>query len=195
MLGFSWECLLVKELWNILSPKKKCKWVNQILHVLLILAYKRILVVLIVFVVQSLSRVQLFVTPWTAAHQASLSFTISQSLLKLASIGSVMPSNCLILCHTLLLLPLIFSSTGSFPVSWLCTRWLKYWSFSFNNNPSNKYLGLTSFRIDWLDLLAIQVTLKSLFQHNLKASIPHGSAFFMVQLSHLCDYWKDHSFD
>ena len=102
---------------------------------------------------------------------------------------------CLILCHTLLLLPLIFSSTGSFPVSWLCTRWLKYWSFSFNNNPSNKYLGLTSFRIDCLDLLAIQVTLKSLFQHNWKASIPHGSAFFMVQLSHLCDYWKDHSFD
>ena len=112
--------------------------------------------------VQSLSRVRLFVTPWTAAHQASLSFFNSQSLVKLMSIESVMPSNYLILCHPLLLLPSIFPSIRVFSnESALCMRWPKYWSFSFNISPSNQYPGLISFRMDWLDLLAVQGTLKS----------------------------------
>ena len=125
-------------------------------------------------------------TPWTAACQASLSITNSQSLLKLMSIESVMPSNCLILCHPLLLLPSIFPSVRVFSSkSVLCFKWPKCWSFSFNISPSNEYLGLISFRIDWLDLLAIQGTLQSLLQHHSsKASILHCSAFFMVQLSH-----------
>ena len=123
----------------------------------------------------------------TAACQASLSFTISQSLLKLMSIESVIPSNHLILCHPLLLLPSIFPSIRVFSnESALRIKWPKYWSFSFCNSPSNEYSGLISFRIDWLDLLVIQRNLKSLHQHHSsKASILQHSAFFMVQLSHL----------
>ena len=126
-------------------------------------------------------------TPWTAAHQASLSITNSQSSLKLMSIESVMPSNHLILCHPLLLLPSIFPSIRVFSSeSALRIRWPKYWSFSFSISPSNKYSGLISFRLDWLDFLAIQGTLKSLRQHcSSKASILRCSAFFIVQLSHL----------
>ena len=112
--------------------------------------------------VQSLSRVRLFATPWTAAHQASLPITISWSLVKLMSIESVMPSNYLILCHPLLLLPSIFPSIRVFSsVLALCIRWPKYWSFSFSISPFNEYSGLISFRIDWLDLLSVQGTLKS----------------------------------
>ena len=117
--------------------------------------------------VQSLSRVGLFVTPWTAACQASLSSTMSQSLLKLMSINSVMPSNHLILCCPLLLLPSIFPSIRVFSnESALHIKWPKYWSFSFNLSPSNEHSGLISFRMDWLDLLAVQGTLKSLLQHH-----------------------------
>ena len=117
--------------------------------------------------VQLLSRVKLFVTPWTAACQASLSVANSQSLLKLMSIESVMPSNHLILCHPLLLLPSIFPSIRVFSnESVLCIRWPKYWSFSFSISLSNEYSGLISFRMDWLDLLAVQGTLKSLLQHH-----------------------------
>ena len=128
----------------------------------------------------------LFVTPWTAARQASLSITNFQSSLKLMSIESVMPSNHLILCCPLLLLPSIFLSIRVFSSeSVLLIRWPKYWSFSFNINPSNEYSGLISFRIDWLDLLAVQGTLKSLLQHHRsKASILWQSSFFIVQLSH-----------
>ena len=124
--------------------------------------------------------------PWTTAHQASLSITNSWSLLKLMSIESVMPSNHLILCHPLLLPPSIFPSIRVFSnESVLCIRWPKYWSFSFNISPSNEHPGLISFRIDWLDLLAVQGTLKSLLQHHSpKASILQCSAFCMVQLSH-----------
>ena len=125
-------------------------------------------------------------TPWTIARQASLSFTISQSLLKFMSIESVIPSNHLILCHPLLLLPSIFSSIRVFsnePA--LSIRWPKYWSFSFSISASNEYSGLISFRIDRFDLLAVQETLKSLRQHHSsKASILWHSAFLMVQLSH-----------
>ena len=123
--------------------------------------------------VQSLSCVQLFVIPWTAACQASLSITNSQRLLKLMSIESVMPSNHLILCHPLLFLSSIFLSINVFSnESAFCIRWPKYWSFSFNISPSNEHSGLISFRMDWLDLLAVQVTLKSLLQHHSsKASV------------------------
>ena len=132
-----------------------------------------------------LSCIQLFVTPWTAAHQVSLSFTISLSLLKLMSIELVMPSNYLILCCPLLL-PSIFLSIKVISNELaLRIRWPKYWSFSFNINHSNEYPGLISFRMDWLDLLAVQGTLKSLLQqHSSKASIFLPSAFFIVQLSH-----------
>ena len=125
-------------------------------------------------------------TPWTAAHQACLSITISQSLLKLMSIELVMPSNHLILCHPLLLPPSIFPSIRVFSnESVLRIRWPKYWSFSFSISPSNEYSGLICFRMDWFDLLAVQGTLKSLLQHHSsKASIPQRSAFFMVQLPH-----------
>ena len=134
--------------------------------------------------VQSLSCVRLFATPWTAACQASLSITNSQSLLKLMSIELVMPSNHLILCHPLLLPPSIFPSIRVFSnESVLCIRWPKYWSFSSNISPSNEHSGLISFRVDWCDLLAVQGTLKSLFQHSSKASILWFSAYFMVQLS------------
>ena len=137
--------------------------------------------------VQSLSLLRLFATPWTAAHQASLSITNSWSLLKFMSIESVMPSNHLILCHSLLLSPSIFPSIRVFSnESALCITWPKYWSFSFSISPSNEYSRLISFRMDWLDLLAVQGSLKSLLQHHSsKASIFWHSAFFMVQLSHL----------
>ena len=127
-----------------------------------------------------------FATPWTAARQAPLSFTISQNLLKFMSIESVMPSNHLIFCCPLLILPSIFPSISVFSnESALHIRWPKYWSFSFSIRPSNEYSGLISFRIDWFDCLAVQGTLKSLFQHyTSKASILQHSAFFMVQLSH-----------
>ena len=136
--------------------------------------------------VQSLSCVQLFATPWTAAYQASLSITNSWSLFKLMSIESVMPSNHLIRCHPLLLPPSIFPSLRIFSnESVLPVRWPKYWSFSFSISPSNEYSGLISFRMDWLDLLFVQGTLKSLLQHHSsKASILWCSAFFIVQLSH-----------
>ena len=138
------------------------------------------------FSVQSLNRVQLFVTPRTAAGQASLSITNSWTSPKLMSIESVMPSNHLILCCPLLFLPSIFPSIRVFSSeSALCIRWPKYWSFSFNISPSNEYSGPISFRMDWLDLLAVQGTLKSLLQHHSsKASILQHSAFFIVQLSH-----------
>ena len=136
--------------------------------------------------VQSLSRVWLFATPWTAAHQASLSITNSRSLLTLMSIELMMPSNRLILCCPLLLLPSILPSIRVFSnESVLRIRWPKYWSFSFSISHSNEYSGLISFRMDWLDLLAVQRTLKSLLQHHSsKASILRCSAFFTVQLSH-----------
>ena len=137
-------------------------------------------------VVQSVSRIWFFATPWTAACQASLSITISQSLLKLMSIESVMPSNHLILCRPLLLLPSIFPNIRVFSNgSALRMRWPKYWSFSFSFSPSNEYSGLISFRMDWFDLLAVQGTLKSLLQHHSsKDSVLRCSAFFTVQLSH-----------
>ena len=135
---------------------------------------------------QSLSCVQLFATWGTAACQASLSITNSQSLPRLMSIKSVMPSNHLILCRPLLLLPSIFPSLRvSSNELVVCMRWPKYWSFSFSISPSNEYSGLISFRMDWLDLLAVQGTFKSLLQHHgSKASILWCSAFFLVQLSH-----------
>ena len=130
--------------------------------------------------VQLLSCVRLFATPWTAAHQASLSITNSGSLLKLMSIESVMPSNHLILCRPLLPSPSIFPSIRVFSnESALHIRWLKYWNFSFNISPSSEHPGLISFKMDWLDLLAVQGTLKSLLQHHSsKASILRLSAFF-----------------
>ena len=136
--------------------------------------------------VQSLSHVQLFVTPWTAACQASLSITNSWSLLRLMPIGSVVPSSHLILCRPLFLLSSILPSIRVFSnESVLHIRWPKYWSFSFSISHSSEYSGLISFRMDWLDLLAVQGTLKSLLQHHSsKASILQHSAFFMVQLSY-----------
>ena len=137
------------------------------------------------------------VTPWTAAHQASLSITNSWSLLKLMSIKSVIPSNHLILCCPLLLLPSIFPSIRVFSnESVLHIRWPKYWSFSFSISPSNESSGLISIRMDWLDLLAVQGTLKSLPPALCsKASILWHTVFFMVQLTSIHDYWKNHSFD
>ena len=137
-------------------------------------------------------------TPWTAAHQTSLSITNSLSLLKLMSIESVMPSNHLTLYLLLLLLPSIFPSIRVFSKkSVLCIRWPKYWSFSFSISPSNEYSELISFRIDWLDLLAVQGTLKSLLQHHSsKALILRHSAFFYSSpLTSIYDYWKNQSFD
>ena len=136
--------------------------------------------------IQSLSHVRLFATPWTAARQASLSVTNSQSLLKLKSIESVMPSNYLLLCPPPLLPPSIFPSIRDFSnESALCIRWPKYWSFNFNISPSNDHPGLISFWMDWLNLLAVQGTLKSLLQHHSsKASILWCSTFFIVRLSH-----------
>ena len=136
--------------------------------------------------VQSLSCVWLFATPWTAARQASLSIANTRILLKLMSIESVMPSNHFILCRPLLFLPSIFLSIRVFSSeSVLRIRWPKYWSFSFSISPSNEYSGPISFRMYWLDLLAVQQTLKSLLQHHSsKASILQCSSFFMVQISH-----------
>ena len=144
-------------------------------------------IILIVFSsVQSLSHVQLFVTPWTIARQASLSITNSQSLHKLMSVELVMPSNHLILCCPLLLMPSIFLSIRVFSnESALRIRWPKYWSFSFNISPSSEHPGLNSFTMDWLDLLAVQGTLKSLLQHHSsKVAILQHSVFLIVQLSH-----------
>ena len=136
--------------------------------------------------VQLLSHVLLFVTPWTTAHQALLSITSSRSLPKFMSIELVMPSNHLIPCHPLLLLPSIFPSIRDFSnESALCIRWPKYWSFSFSISPSNEYSGLISFRMDWLNLLEVQGTLRSLLQHHSSnASILQCSVFFIFQLSH-----------
>ena len=147
--------------------------------------------------VQSLSHVQLFVIPWTIAHQASLSITNSQSLPKLMSIELVMPSNHLILCHPLLLLPSIFLSIRAFSnESALQIRWPKYWSFSFNISSSNEHPELISFRMDWLDLLVVQGTLKSLLQrHSSKASILLCSAFYSPTLTSIHDYGKNHNLD
>ena len=147
-----------------------------------------------VVVVQSLSHVQLLVTPWTAAHQASLSITNSWSLLKHMSIESAMPSNHLILCLHLLLLPSIFTSIRVFSnESSLCIRWPKYWSFSFNISPSSEYSGGISFRMDWLDLFDVQGTLKSLLRHhNTKASISLALSFlYSPTLTSIHDYWKN----
>ena len=147
--------------------------------------------------VHSLSRVWLSATPWTAAHQASLSITNSWSLLKFMSIESVMPSNHLILCHPLLLLPSIFPRIRVLSnESALHIRWLKYWSFSVSISPSNEYSGLISFRIDWLDLLGVQGILKSVLHTTVQKH-----QFFRAQLSlsatltSVHDYWKNHSFD
>ena len=147
--------------------------------------------------VQSLSRVQPFANPWTTARQASLFITNSQSLLKLMSIKSVMPSNHLNLCRPFLLLPSIFPSIRVFPnESVLRIRWPKYWSFSFNISPSNAYSGLISFRMDWLDLPVVQGTLKSLLQSQFK-SINSSTLSFLYSptLTSIRDYWKNHSLD
>ena len=144
-----------------------------------------------VVVVQLLSHVQFFAIPWTAACQASLSLTVFQNSPKFMSIESVMPSKHLILCHLLLLLPSISPSIKIFSNELaLCIRWPKYWTFSFSISPPNEYSGLISFRMDWLDLLAVQGTFKSLFQHySSKASILLCSTFFIVHLSSIHDYW------
>ena len=135
--------------------------------------------------VQLLSGVQLFLTPWTTAWQASLSITNSKSLLKVISIELVIPSNNLIFCHALLLLPSIFPNIRVFSnKSLLCIRWPKYWSITFIFSPSNEYSRLISFRIDWFDLLEVQGTLKSVKHHSSKASILWPSAFLIFQLSH-----------
>ena len=136
-------------------------------------------------------------TPWTAACQAFLSFTISQSLLKLMSIESVMPSNHLILCHPLLLLPSIFPSVKFFSnESALLIRWSKFWSFSFSISPSSDYSRLISFRIDWFGLLAVQGTLKSLLQHQFKSINSSAlSLLYGPTLTPIHDYWKNHSLD
>ena len=147
--------------------------------------------------VQLLSHIQLFVTPRTAAHQASLSITNSRSLLKLTSIESGMPSNHLIFCHPHLLLPSIFPSIRVFSSeSVLCIRWPEYWSFRFSISPPTEYSGLISFRMDWLNLLAVQETLKNILQHHSsKASILQCLDFFIVQLTSIYDHWKNHNFD
>ena len=149
-----------------------------------------------IVVVQSLSRVWFFATLWTAAHQGSLSFAVSQSLLKLMFIELIMPSNQLILCCPLLLLPFIIPSMRVFSSeSVLHIRWPKYWSFSFSISPSSEYSGLISFRIDWFDLLAVQGTLKSSPTSQLESinssvlSLLYGST-----LTSIHDYWKNHSF-
>ena len=144
--------------------------------------------------VQSLSHIQLFATPWTAARRASLSITNSQSPPKPMSIELVMPSTHLILCRPLLL-PSIFPSIRVFSNELaLHIRWPKYWNFSFNISPTEEHPGLISFRMDWLDLLAVQETLKSFLQHHSsKASILQCSAFFIIQLTSIQDYWKNHN--
>ena len=147
-----------------------------------------------IVIVQSISGVQFFVTPSTTAHQASLSFTISQSLLRILSIESMIPSNQLILCsHLCSVFPSIsvFSNESAFQI-----RWPKYWSFTFNLSPSNEYSGLISFRIDWFDILAVQGTLKSLFQHQFESiSSLAFNLLYGPTLTSVRDYWKNHSFD
>ena len=152
---------------------------------------------IVVAIVHSPSPVQLFKTPWTAACQASLSLTISQSLLKLMSIESMMPSNHVILCHPLLLLPSIFPSIRIISdESALCIRWPKYWSFSFSISPSNEYSELISFKFDWLDFLAVQETLKSSRAPQFKSiSSLVLSLLYGPTLTSIHDYWKDCSFD
>ena len=148
--------------------------------------------------VQSLGPVWLFVTPWTVARQASLSITNSRSLLKLVSIESVMPSNHLILCRLLLLLPSVFPSIRVFyNKSVLCISWPKYWSFSFSISPSSKYSGLISFRMKWLDLLAVQGTLQESVPTPQFKSINSSALSFLYSsaLTSIHDYWKNHSFD
>ena len=147
--------------------------------------------------VQSLSRVQLFVTPWTTARQASLSITNSQSLLKLLSIESVMPANHLFLCHPLLLLPSVFPSIRVFSnESTLRMSWPKYWSFSFSISPSNEYSWLFSFRTDWLDLLAVQENLEFSPTPQFKSINSSVLSFlYSLTLTSIHDYWKNHSFD
>ena len=148
--------------------------------------------------VQSLSHVRLFATPWTQALQASLSITNSRSLLKLMSIELAMPSNHLILCHPLLLLPSIFPSSRVFSnESFLCIRWPKYWSFSFSISPSNEYSGLISLRIDWLDLLANPRDSQALSPAPQFKSINSSVVSFLYSptLTSIHDYWKNHSFD
>ena len=166
--------------------------------VLFLVFSKEIFILFSISSVQSFSHVRLFATPWTAARQASMSITNSWTLLKLMSIESVMPSNHLILCCSLLLPPLIIPSIRVFSYeSVLHIRWPKYWSFSFRISPSNEYSGMISFRMDWLDLLTAQGTLKSLLQpHSSKASILWCSAFFIVPtLTSIHDYWKNQSCD
>ena len=157
----------------------------------------RTMLLLLLLLLSCFSRVWLCPTPWIAAHQASLSITNSQSPPKPMSIESVKPSNHLILCRPLLLLPSIFPSIRVFSnESALHIKWPKYWSFSFNISPSNEYSELISFRRDWLDLLAVQGTLKSLLQHHSsKASILWCSALYIPTLSPIHDYWKNHSLD
>ena len=182
---------------NLFQVSQTC---SPLLLSLLIKPFRQILMKwkLVVFCCCSVAQLcRLILTPWTAARQASLSFTISWSLLKVMSIESVVSSNHIILCHPLLFLPSIFPSIRVFSnESALRIRWPKYWSFSFSISPSSEYSGLTSFRKDWFDLLAVQGTLKSLFQHHSsKVSLLWHSAFFMVQLTSVHDYWKNHSFD
>ena len=176
------ECLTVTKTSSLLKltqtypvpPWLTSQWVFEMLRALTVMW----------ITVQLLSSVRLFTTPWTAAFQ--LSFTISQSLLRLMSTESMMPSNHLILCRPLLLLPSIFPRARVFSKEpTLHIRWPKYWSFSFSTSPSNEYSGLISFQMDWFDILAVWGTLKSLLQlHNLKTSVAKHSNFFMVQLSH-----------
>ena len=169
----------------ILNNNKTKIYVHIKIHTL-----QEVLFCLVIFskitVVESFSCVWLFAIPWTAAPKASLSFTISWSLLKLMSIELMMPSSHLILCHPLLLLPAILPSIRVFPnESTLYIRWPKYWSFCFSISPSNEYSELISFRIDWFDLLAVKGTLKSLLPlHNSKAAILRHSTFFIVQISY-----------
>ena len=174
-----------------------CDWSSDVCSSDLLLCADFTFVTYALSSVQSLRRVRLFVTPWTAAPQASLSIASSWSPPTPMSIESVIPSNHLILCCPLLLPPSIFPSNRVFSnESVFPVRWPKYWRFSFSISPSNEYSGLISFRMDWLDLLAVQGTLKSLIQHHSsKASILWCSAFFTVQLSSIHDYWKNHSFD
>ena len=148
--------------------------------------------------VQLLSHVQLFATPWTAARQASLSITKTQSLLKLMSIESVMPPNHLILCHPLLLLPSIFPNIRVFSnESPLCIRWPKYWSFSFNINPSNEHPGLISFRMDWSDLLAVQGDSQESSPTPQFKNLNYLALSFLysLTLTSIHGYWKNHSLD
>ena len=183
---WSWNASPLTVIYRYLLTLTCCFHIVCIMNMTNVLPSSQPLLLIQFSSVQSLSRVRLFATPWTAALQASLSITNSQSLPKPMSIESVMPSSHLIFCRPLFLLPSIFPSIRVFSdESAFHIRWTKYWSFSFNISPSSEHLGLISFRMDWLDLLAVQGTLKSLLQHHSsKASILQCSAFFVVQLSH-----------